>query len=318
MRLLFFRSDGFYPHLNQAIETYLLDMVDEDTEILYLWQNDKTAFIGKNQNAYTECKTEIIARDGGFIARRISGGGAVFHDAGNLNFTFVSAKQNYDKAKNFRIMTQAMRSLGFDAQLNGRNDVVIDGRKFSGNAFYKGSNACFHHGTVLIRSDKTKMSSYLNVPTVKLKAKGVESVVSRVVNLSELDGSVTADTVADALKGAFESYYGQRAQVLTMADFDGSRLDEIVRRYSDPDWIMGDNIFYDMRAEVRCEWGTADVRLEIKGNTVVKAKIYSDCLDVGAVAAKEALLVGADLYKGKQGVEDILSAFGEQKIWITN
>lgn len=311
MKTLFIRAEGLYPYYNQAIEATLLGMADDNTEILYLWQNDKVAFIGKNQNAFIECKVPFIEADGGYLARRISGGGAVYHDKGNLNFTFLSSKRNFSIKENFEIMTSGIRKLGFDAELNGRNDVTIGGRKFSGNAFYRG-NTCFHHGTVLINANCERMANYLNVPKVKLEAKGVQSVVSRVINLGELDASVTADRVADALKGAFEEHYGVATEI-TEADLDRNVLQEKLAFFEDERWRKGDNIYYDVQAVCRFDWGTADIRLKLVGNVIQKAKIYTDCLDVDEVARKEALLMGADIYKGKEGVNDILDAFKEQK-----
>lgn len=311
MRCLFIRAKDFYPYYNQAIEATLLSMVDDNTEILYLWQNDKVAFIGKNQNAFTECRVPYIEEDGGYIARRISGGGAVYHDKGNLNFTFVSSKKNYSTKKNFEIMISAMRKLGFDAELNGRNDVVISDKKFSGNAFYKGES-CFHHGTVLIKVDSDKLGRYLNVPKVKLEAKGVASVVSRVINLSEIDSSITADKVADALKAAFADYYGEALTEITDADLDQTVLKQKLAFFEDEKWRKGDNIYYDAQAVVRLSWGTADIRLKMSGSTIIKARIYSDTLDGDAVALKESLLEGADIYEGKEGVCDILDVFKEQ------
>ncbi|MCH5164591.1 MAG: lipoate--protein ligase [Clostridiales bacterium] len=312
MKLLFIRAGELNPYYNQAIEATLLEMANDDTEILYLWQNDKVAFIGKNQNAYTECKVPYIEADGGYIARRISGGGAVYHDKGNINFTFLSSKKNFSIKKNFEIMTCGMKKLGFDAELNGRNDVVIGGRKFSGNAFYRG-NTCFHHGTVLISANYEKMSAYLNVPKVKLEAKGVSSVVSRVINLNEIDPTVTADKVAHSLREAYENYYGAKALEITDKDLDQETLKAKCEFFTDANWRKGDNIYYDAQAVVRFGWGTADIRLKINGNIIEKAKIYTDCLDYDEVALKESLLIGADLYKGKQGVDDIIEAFKEQK-----
>lgn len=312
MRCLLFCADGFNPYYNQAVEKSLLDLADDDTEILYLWRNDKTVFIGKNQNAYTECKVPTIEADEGFIARRISGGGAVYHDKGNLNFTFLSSHDNFSIAKNFEIMTSGIRKLGFDARLDGRNDVTIDGRKFSGNAFYRGKS-CFHHGTVLIGSDREKMARYLNVPKVKLEAKGVSSVVSRVVNLGEIDATVTADKMADALIEAFQSHYGVKATRISDGDLDWQQLKSNILFFEDAKWRLSDNVDFGAQCVARFEWGTADIRLKINGSIIEQAKIYSDCLDCDAVALKEQLLTGADIYKGKQGVDDILAAFKEQK-----
>ncbi len=313
MKLYSYRSDSLHPHINQATEATLLDMCKSGEAILYLWQNDKTVFIGKNQNAYLECKVPVIEADGGFIARRISGGGAVYHDKGNINFTFVSAKESFDKEVNFKIMVSAMKSLGFDAELNGRNDVVIGGRKFSGNAFYHGEKNCFHHGTVLISTDTDMMSKYLSVPKVKLEAKGVKSVVSRVVNLSEINDTVTADSVAGALIKSFGDYYGEKVIPLDKSDLDEDIFARYYGKFGSEAWIKGDNVYYDARAVVRLSWGTADIRLKLCGNVISAARIYSDCLDVDEVEKKEKLLVGADLYEGKTGVNDILDAFKEQE-----
>ncbi len=312
MSLLFIRAKELDPYYNQAIEATLLGLTNDDTEILYLWQNDKVAFVGKNQNVFTECKVPFIEADGGYIARRISGGGAVYHDKGNINFTFLSSKKNFSITKNFEIMIGGMKKLGLNAELNGRNDVTIGGRKFSGNAFYR-SNSCFHHGTVLICANYEKMSGYLNVPKVKLQAKGVSSVVSRVLNLNEIDRSITADVVADALKGAFESYYGGFAREITEADLDEETLNSKYAFFKDEKWRKGDNIYYDAQAVVRLSWGTSDIRLKLCGSVIEKAKIYSDSLNYDEVAHKEQLLVGADIYKGKEGVNDIIDAFKEQK-----
>lgn len=311
MRCLVIKADGVYPYLNQAIEASLLDFVKDDTEILYLWQNDKTAFIGKNQNAFVECRVPLIKADGGYIARRISGGGAVYHDKGNINFTFVSTAKGYDTGKNFEIMTGAMRRLGFDARLNGRNDVTIDGRKFSGNAFYRGAS-CFHHGTVLIGTDTEKMKEYLSVSKAKLAAKGVSSVVSRVVNLKELIPSITPEKVADALITEFGRHYGAKVEFITKDDLDGRSLSENLSKFEDEKWIMGDNVYFDAQTVTRFGWGTADIRLKLKGTVIENAKIYSDSLDCDGVTERESLLVGADLYKGKDGVNDIIEAFKEQ------
>lgn len=312
MRCLLFCADGFNPYYNQAVEVTLLDLTNDETEILYLWRNDKVAFIGKNQNAFTECKVPEIELDGGYIARRISGGGAVYHDKGNLNFTFLSSNKNFSIRKNFSIMIAAMKRLGFDAELSGRNDVTIDGRKFSGNAFYRGKS-CFHHGTVLISANYEKMAAYLNVPKVKLEAKGVKSVVSRVLNLSEVDASISAEKVASSLIDAFEAHYGVKAERIGDGDLDWDKLKSNILFFEDRKWRLGDNITYDAQCVRRFEWGTADIRLEIDGSTITKAKIYSDSLDCDGVALKEQLLVGADIYKGKEGVDDILSALKEQK-----
>ena len=141
-RLQLFRTDCTDPHRNLAVEQALLEMVGEDTCILYLWQNRHTVVIGRNQNAWRECRTGQMETDGVFLARRLSGGGAVFHDLGNLNFTFLVRKPGYDLNRQLGVIVEACRLMGIPAERSGRNDVLTGGRKFSGNAFYEHQGRC--------------------------------------------------------------------------------------------------------------------------------------------------------------------------------
>lgn len=312
-KVIFIRSDEYYPYRNQAIEAVLTEVVPQGAFIVYLWSNDKTVFVGKNQNAYLECKVTELERDGGYVARRLSGGGAVYHDKGNLNFTFIARKDDYDVDRQFAIMTQAMRSLGFDACRNGRNDVVIDGRKFSGNAFYSNSHMGMHHGTVLICSDKDTIAKYLNVSAVKLTAKGVKSVVSRIVNLCELK-QVDKSEVADALERAtIDMFPNADTERWTVERLPKDRMAFWHDFFADSKHRLGDNVYYDARIERRFSWGTADVRLKLNRDVITKAKIYSDTLDTRAVERKEKLLEGVDITVNTDSeIADIVQALREQ------
>jgi lipoate-protein ligase A len=187
------------PYENLAYEELLMDIVEPDTYLLYLWQNENTIVIGRNQDAYAELNVESFRNDSGRLARRLSGGGAVYHDLGNLNFTLMAHNSIFDKKKHYDIILQTMRSLGLNAEFNGRNDVTIDGRKFSGNAFYDNGRVSFQHGTLLINSDITKMQKFLTPDKSKLQRNRVKSVSSRVVNLVELLPKLTVDMVQQAL-----------------------------------------------------------------------------------------------------------------------
>ena len=157
-RLSIFEGVSFDPHYNLAVEQYLLETVAEDQCILYLWQNENTVVIGRNQNPWKECKTTLLSQEGGHLARRLSGGGAVFHDLGNLNFTFLLPQADYDLDKQLDVIQTAVSSLGISTERSGRNDVLAEGRKFSGNAFYKNGNQAYHHGTLLVNADMDKLS----------------------------------------------------------------------------------------------------------------------------------------------------------------
>ncbi|HKL94602.1 MAG TPA: lipoate--protein ligase, partial [Clostridia bacterium] len=145
-----FESDTYDVYQNQAAELAIFETLEEDEIALFLWTNERTVVIGRNQDALTECKVELLNIENGHLARRLSGGGAVYHDMGNLNFTFCAHKLYFDKKKNFEVILRAMKSCGFDVELSGRNDLTIGGKKFSGNAYYSDGNRNYHHGTILI------------------------------------------------------------------------------------------------------------------------------------------------------------------------
>ena len=195
-RLFTCSGSGTDPYRNLALERYLTETVPEDACVLYLWQNQNTVVIGRNQNAWKECRTGLLEQEGGVLARRLSGGGAVFHDLGNLNFTFSVTEENYDLHRQQQVILTACRLLGLRAELSGRNDLLAEGRKFSGNSFYAHNGRAFHNGTLLVDADMTKMGRYLSPSTAKITSKGVDSVRSRVVNLRELCPGLTIEKVA--------------------------------------------------------------------------------------------------------------------------
>ncbi|MEG0693587.1 MAG: lipoate--protein ligase family protein, partial [Oscillospiraceae bacterium] len=160
------------PYQNLALEEYLLHHVDEGECILYLWQNRQTVVVGRNQNCWKECKVEELKKDGGYVVRRLSGGGAVFHDLGNLNFTFLVRQEDYNLDRQLQVILKAVQKLGIRAEKSGRNDITVNGQKFSGNAFYSTNGHCYHHGTLLLNVDMENLTQYLNVSTEKLQSKG--------------------------------------------------------------------------------------------------------------------------------------------------
>jgi lipoyltransferase/lipoate-protein ligase len=207
-------TDETNPYKNIALEALLLEQVPAETCVLYLWQNRHTVVIGRNQNAWKECRVEQLEAGSGFLARRLSGGGAVFHDMGNLNFTFLLPKADYSLERQTDVILRAVRKAGIFAQKTGRNDIETDGRKFSGNAFYQSGNNAYHHGTLLVSASMDDAAKYLSVSGDKIKAKGIPSVKSRMINLVEAAPSLTIGKLKLLLREAFDEVYGVKSAAL--------------------------------------------------------------------------------------------------------
>lgn len=307
-RIQIFSSDCTNPHRNLAVEQYLLETVPEDTCILYLWQNRRTVVIGRNQSPWKECRTAALEADGGFLARRLSGGGAVFHDLGNLNFTFLVNQADYDLPRQLGVIVEACRQLGIPAECSGRNDVLSDGRKFSGNAFYEHHGRSYHHGTLLVDVDMSRMSRYLSPSKAKLQAKGVESVRSRVVNLKELKPELTVQEMARRMEEAFQKVYGLPAERLREQDFDSQRLGELSERNASWEWLYGRDLPASLEYEGRYAWGEVCVRLSIEAGAVREARVYTDAMDWQLAPALEAALTGCRLRL--EGMEERIRSSG--------
>jgi len=280
------------PWWNLAVEECLLEQTVRDECILYLWQNQNTVVIGKNQNPWKECWVDLLEREGGKLARRISGGGAVFHDLGNLNFSFVVDRDRYDISKQLEVILAAVRKLGIDAEFSGRNDLTIEGRKFSGNAFCYRKHAALHHGTILVSLDREKMTRYLQVSQEKIQAKGIESIRSRVVNLAELDPAITIEKVREAIAESFEQYYGGNARLLTIDDVDQRRVGELYRRNASWEWRFGETPGFNINIDTRFSWGGIEIGFVINNGTVEKAMVYSDAMDEAFVDMLPGVLEG--------------------------
>lgn len=270
-------SRGHDPRVNLAYEEVLVKEAKEDEVILYLWQNQNTIVIGRNQNPHRECDLKKIEDDQVTLVRRLSGGGAVFHDLGNLNFTFIAHEKNYDQQKNFEIVLKALEDFGLHGEFSGRNDLLIEGKKFSGNAFSRHHNMRVHHGTLMLDVDLSKMANYLTVNPLKMQAKGVTSVKSRVVNLYELAPEMTLEKLTEALIKSFESYYGQASEVQILGE-DLLQGKEDAKKYFSWEWNIGETPNFSVELEHRFDWGLVDLQLDLKGGKVHRAKLFTDAL----------------------------------------
>lgn len=272
-------SSGFNPYENLALEKYLFDHVKDDEIILYLWQNERTVVCGRNQNLWKECHVSRLLEDNGHPVRRLSGGGAVFHDKGNLNFTFLVKKENYDVNRQLQVIIQACQDLGIQTEKTGRNDITVNGKKFSGNAFYSSGDRKYHHGTLLIQVDTSMMSAYLNVDKEKLSTKGVSSVRSRVANLTEFCPDLSIQTMKDAMFQAFETVYELPVSPYPADSIDAGKLEETREFFSSDEWLYGRKIDFAYRINRRFTWGDFDLQVNVEKGRISTAALYSDAND---------------------------------------
>ena len=309
-------SNQYNPFLNRAVEQYLTDYQSEGVVTMYLWKNQQTVVIGLNQNPFAECNVKLLLDEGGHLMRRGTGGGAVYHDLGNINFSFIADKNDYDVRKQQSVIQETLKQLGLEAEISGRNDLTCQGRKFSGNAFAKGPKNNLHHGTILIKTDGAMMQRYLIVDKAKLLKNGVKSVASRVVNLSELVPELTSENIKQPLIDAFEKVYGGKS---TMLSFDAlvvlPEVQRIYEKISSHDFIFGHWERFKTTKKGRFDWGGVDIALQIDEakSLITEATIASDCLDTEAIRMAEQLLQGSstkaapDVDDGNEILRDIVN-----------
>ena len=280
------------PRHNLALEEYLLRRVKPGQCILYLWQNQRTVVIGRNQHASNECRIQALEADGGHLVRRLSGGGAVYHDLGNLNFTFLTVRRDYDVEKQTEAILRAVRSLGIPAEKNGRNDLTVEGGKFSGHAYYRTGDQCYHHGTLMVAVDLAPLEKYLNVSPLKLQAKGVKSVRARVVNLRDFRPGLTMEELRRALITAFGQVYGLPVQPLSEGELDADALARGIARFSDPAWIYGDSQPLQVSRQALFDWGILRLDYSQDRGKITQAALWSDGLEADFLSRVPEALKG--------------------------
>ncbi|MGY1509022.1 lipoate--protein ligase A [Aeromonas hydrophila] len=298
-RLRLLLSDSHDPLFNLAVEECIFRQMDPNQRVLFLWRNANTVVIGRAQNPWKECNTRSMEEDGVTLARRSSGGGAVFHDLGNSCFTFMAGKPEYDKSISTAIVLDALKRLGVEAFASGRNDLLVatpDGeRKVSGSAYRETHDRGFHHGTLLLDADLGRLTNYLNPDPKKLAAKGISSVRSRVANLCELLPGLEHQQVSEALQEAFFSHYGERVQSEhispeQMPDLPGF-ADTFARQRS-WEWNFGHAPAFSHQLDERFGWGGVELHFDVEKGVIGRAQIFSDSLDPAPLDALAARLPG--------------------------
>ncbi|HHY82765.1 MAG TPA: lipoate--protein ligase [Clostridiales bacterium] len=275
------RNECKDPHFNLALEEYVFYNFDPSEEYVILWQNEPSVIIGRNQNTIEEINAKFIKENNIHVVRRMSGGGAVYHDLGNLNFTFI-VNSDQDVASNFRKFTEpvvsALDKLGVKAEFSGRNDITIDGRKFSGNAQHYSKNRLLHHGTILFDSDLTVVQEALNVKIDKLQSKGVKSVRSRVTNVAPyLKEKITVEEFKDVLLKFIlnDEHYKDKEYILTEADLAAVRA-LMEKKYLTWEWNYGESPAFEIEKSRRFDGGNLSLKFNVEDGYLIDLKIYGD------------------------------------------
>jgi len=294
------------PFFNLAFEESVFNANPSNTNTLFLWRNRPSVIIGRFQNPFKECFMKKLEDDKVELVRRKSGGGAVYHDLGNSIFSFISPDPHTKgihgpvKDGHNAVLLSALSKLGFKAELSGRNDIQLDGKKISGAAFKKERGMLLHHGTMLLNVDFNALSSYLNPNKAKLLSKGVTSVAARVVNLQSIDPAITHDKFCEALTSAFLEHHGVSASssqaTVETVDHETLRhdreLSSIYEGLRDWEWRFGSTPPFTHEMETRFDWGVMDLCFDVHQGKVTQVTIYSDTLFPVIVEVLQANLTG--------------------------
>ncbi len=294
------------PYLNLAIEEYLFEYSSDD--IFMLWQNEPTVVIGKNQNAQAEINMKYLKDNNIHIARRITDGGAVYHDLGNINYTFISSNNKKNEI-NFEYYTapiiDSLKKLGIDAKLSGRNDLTVDDKKFSGSAQHAKGGRVLHHGTLLFNTNLNVLTNVLNVDEEKIKSKAIKSTRSRVINLKELLG----DTFSAE---EFINYISEFIKTSFNPEIISPPMNDVIlslkNRNESDGWLFSFSKLvseYTTRKKVRYPFGIVDIYAEISNQKIKEINIFGDYFGISDTKKLEELMKGTHIDNISDKISDI-------------
>lgn len=276
------------PYFNLACEEYLLN-IESDDDIFMLWRNSPSVIIGRNQNAYAELNIEYIKSNDIKVVRRLTGGGAVFHDLGNVNFTFITSKKD-DTVLNFELFTMpiinainALKGIGANAELSGRNDIVIDGYKISGNAQCGYNDKIMHHGTLLYDADLSHLARSLKVDEEKIKSKGIKSIRSRVANIKDF---INADMNVLEFKSYIENNINATHKILSANDIEAIQI-MVKEKYSTWEWNYGQSKNYTYSNRKRYPYGTVEINLNVDAGYITEIRFNGDYFGIDDISILE-------------------------------
>lgn len=300
--MIFVPNDKHDPRINLAIEHFLLQEMPVEEPILLFYINEPSIIIGRNQNTIEEINREYVEQQGIHVVRRLSGGGAVYHDLGNLNFSFIMPDDGNsfrDFAKVTKPIIQALHELGVSgAELKGRNDLVIDGMKFSGNAMYATNGRMFAHGTIMFDSDINEVVNALKVKKDKIESKGIKSIRSRVTNIKPFlpkeKQTMTTDEFREAiLLKIFGVDSMKEVNTYILKEEDWQKINEISKEYyRNWDWNYGKSPDFNFSRQKRFPIGSIEVHLNVSNGLIEEVKIFGDFFGLGNIEDVENALIG--------------------------
>ncbi|MBZ9686970.1 lipoate--protein ligase [Clostridium estertheticum] len=310
--MIYIKNDSNNPYFNLALEEYFLKAFKGE-EYFILWQNEPAIIIGRNQNTIEEINKDYVEENNIKVVRRLSGGGAVYHDLGNLNFTFI-VKANKANINNFKKFTDSivdsLEKIGVKAEFTGRNDITIEGKKFSGNSQYYFKDRLLHHGTILFNSDLSVVQNALQVKASKIESKGIKSVRSRVTNVYPyLTEKVSVKEFKEILLHSIFEYKDVPYKEYVLEQNDIDKIQSIAdEKYATWDWTYGESPEFNMEKSKRYPFGQLNIKLDIKDGKIKVMGIYGDFFANKDLSRLEEGLLGVNFKEESvreaiQGVE---------------
>lgn len=305
--MIYLRNNGTDPHYNLAFEEYVFQNLCKDDSVLLLWQNEPSVIIGRHQNTIEEINRDFVSARSIHVVRRITGGGAVYHDWGNLNYSFLipEAKADLDFTTFTEPLVKALGALGVEAEQTGRNDVTVDGKKISGNAQHYQNGILLHHGTILFDSDLECVKKTLQVKPEKIQSKGIKSVRSRVTNIRPyLKEDMTLSAFKAYLLKAFSQKEVLREHVLSgLMEREVRRLAD--EKYRSHDWNYGYSPKCSLTRSGYFEGGFVEVRLNVEAGKITELKIFGDYFSLRDTRELEQMLIGLEY--SRSAVSELLN-----------
>ena len=298
--MIYIKTNWHIPFYNLAMEEYIITQLPEGDEYLFFYIHTPSIIIGRHQNTIEEINREYVEANNITVARRLSGGGAVYHDQGNLNYSIITSKQDgnvYDFTKLSAPILNAVSSLGVNAKQSCRNDLTIDGRKFSGSAQYSNRNRLLHHGTLLFNSDLGNLQKALNVKLSKIESKGIKSTRSRVTNICE---HLTQRIDIEVFREIVLHHLSDNRQICEhqLSKHDLCVVEKMVReKFSTWEWNWGESPQYTLNKMRRFPCGIIDLHIDVDKGVIRGLRIFGDFFTLKDISELVSTLVGVEFSK---------------------